>query len=269
MPLLFTSNVLRHKLTDEKDISGVLAHMFEHWRDSKSAPVSLASAGGVPGSPNRVNKACEELSIKLYLKPHETPEDIREYASQAVEVIIDKFWSSELKNSINQFIICIDGYTSPQSQAISQFVEPCTFQQARSTWIEASCAVSSYFKKNGITPVSYGVSEFSASDLISVIQEITQHKLPAPLPTVDSINTIDCCSLSQELLELCESRNIKVTPSSDPITILPDEKLRSVLAHNTDAIDQTKIADWKWIIKLTSICKQRQVLVDAEYVISY
>lgn len=269
MPLLFTSNVLRHKLADEKDISGILAHMFEHCREAKSVAGSLSQAEGVPGSPNRVNNACEELSIKLYLKPSQTPEDTREYASQAVEVIIDKFWSSELKNSINQFIISIDGYTSPQSQASSQCADAGDFKDAKSTWLDAAAAVNSFFKKSDIRPVSYGVSEFSASDLVSIIQEITQLKLPVPLPTVDSINTTDCCSLSHELLELCESRNIKVTPSSDPIKILPDDKFRSVLEHNSDAIDETEIADWKWIVKLTSICKQRQVLVDAEYVISY
>ncbi|KAG5360609.1 hypothetical protein CJU89_3688 [Yarrowia sp. B02] len=104
----------------------------------------------------------------------------------------------------------------------------------------------------------FGVCEFSQDLLEALLKSIE----PEFKPVIDHINAADCCVLPPGLIKLSTREGIRLVAHHDPETSLSVSDLAKVGSELG-----VEFKRWDWILKLTAVIKDRQVLHGSEYVV--
>lgn len=173
-----------------------------------------------------------DISAKLFV-----PQNISgEVASHIFEQVLE-----ECKNMnsvpIENFVLSLEGlaFSDPDDTVWSQ-------DAVLDIW-------NRMVKTPGIEQLvgNFGIAECSAARLEHLISATTIK------PKIDQINATECCALPPALLQLAKKNNIKLLAHHDIEEILPQSELAKLLDDPS--------AQWKWILRLTCIAQDRQVLL--------
>jgi glutamate--cysteine ligase regulatory subunit len=89
-------------------------------------------------------------------------------------------------------------------------------------------------------------------------------------PNIVQINLASCCVVPPELSEFCKQQSIQLLTHSDPLNILPEDKLQQLMKQFESGIPEEipKPHDWevKWILRYQVHVKSRGVLSNKGYV---
>lgn len=124
----------------------------------------------------------------------------------------------------------------------------------------------------------YGVSEFSTQRLQTLLNQIIADGSTTK-PTINHINAADCCALPQSLVTLAKEVGIKLLAHHDPENLLLQRDVDSLAVEIVNKFEnQTDPAlkcptgpnshQWNWILKMTHLAKDRQVLTRNETLVS-
>jgi len=98
---------------------------------------------------------------------------------------------------------------------------------------------------------------------------IQLYDLASVKPGIIQINLATCCVVPPELAEFCKLKGIQLLTHSDPLNVLPDEKV-SELGNllNDSAILDKHLATWdiRWVMRFQVHLKTRGVLATKGYV---
>lgn len=118
----------------------------------------------------------------------------------------------------------------------------------------------------------FGVSDFSKTRLERLVSRIEEEKGAGVAPVaINHINATDCCALPPSLVAYTKEHGVTLLAHHDePAASLVDE------GELTDIVNMLKIprcpsikvAKWRWVLKLTVVEKDRQILVGNEYLVA-
>lgn len=132
-------------------------------------------------------------------------------------------------------------------------------EQVATVWTKAT----TYAKTLGLGGAEFGVAEFSTSALQELVSRVGSE---TPRVAIDHINASDCCALPKSLVQLSKTNNIKLLAHHDkPADHLVDPK---ELAEITSELKLKSVDRWAWVLKLTALEKDRQLLVGNEYLVA-
>jgi len=98
---------------------------------------------------------------------------------------------------------------------------------------------------------------------------IQLYDLATVKPGIIQINLATCCVVPPELAEFCKLKGIQLLTHSDPLNVLPEEKV-SELGNllNENAALGTRLASWemRWVMRFQVHLKTRGVLATKGYV---
>jgi glutamate--cysteine ligase regulatory subunit len=114
-------------------------------------------------------------------------------------------------------------------------------------------------KEKGVIQ-EYGISEMSTERLEAFLGQLTE----LPKPSVDHINAADCCALPPGLISLSKQQNIKLIAHHDSEEILSKSELQEICSSR---LDKSCAYDLQWVLRLTFIVRDRQVLTGNEYLV--
>lgn len=115
----------------------------------------------------------------------------------------------------------------------------------------------------------FGVSEFSSKRLQALLNNIDSSPTGVK-PTIDHINAADCCALPQSLVTIAKSVGIKLLAHHDPENMVPQKEVDEI-ANEIRERAETKANEyqWDWILSMTHLAKDRQVLIRQEALVSF
>lgn len=172
-----------------------------------------------------------EISAKLFLPPGVSGE-----AASCIFQEVAELCRAPNRSPIKNFVISLQGLT------FSDSTDTWSNEALFDIWNRlVSCSEIKALVEN------FGIAECSAQRLGELINA-TEIK-----PVIDQINATECCALPPALLQLAKRNNVKLLAHHDIEDILPSSDLISVLGKPD--------AKWKWILRLTCIAQDRQVLL--------
>ncbi|ODQ64044.1 hypothetical protein NADFUDRAFT_53025 [Nadsonia fulvescens var. elongata DSM 6958] len=127
---------------------------------------------------------------------------------------------------------------------------------------------TSYSRKLNLC-ANFGIAELNTRHLTSLITMINQADHEIIKPIINHVNAIDCCVLPPSLISFAKEENILLLAHHDPNHILSDSQELKTINNAICGLNKSCKTDnfaWSWLIKLTSMVKERQVLVSHEYV---
>ncbi|KAK9365477.1 hypothetical protein V1509DRAFT_633050 [Lipomyces kononenkoae] len=116
---------------------------------------------------------------------------------------------------------------------------------------------------------SVGVSEFSTARLEALIK--FSKRMGLALPSINQINTRDCCMLPPSLLALAKENGVKLLAHNDALNILPDESVDEMVSF----LSRKGLAEagdkwsWEWLLKITNVVANRGVVCGLGYMVEF
>jgi glutamate--cysteine ligase regulatory subunit len=254
--VFFTGNTLRHRIEPGDALATKIIHSLDHWNATHNG---LNEKGLCQADTNIkvipplsfYGKECptsSDITAKLFLPPNVTPQ----HAAKAAEQALNLYYNHVFPGcAIKWFIISLEGLVFSDDHI--QGVVPPTNEEIAAIWK----AVTDVGDERGSLIDEYGIAELSPERLKQLLARSGDIK-----PSVDHINASDCCALPPGLLALSKEKGIKLVAHHDPEEMLPDTDLERVL----DKVG-SKGGQWDWILRLTCIVKDRQVLCGNEYLV--
>lgn len=228
---VYSGDVLQHRIKPDSDLADVLEHaMTCKQKDARNAKQEAAY-----------------ITAKLFLPRDVSVDEAEKSVKEALDVC------RERKQGIKQFIIALQDLTFSD---ILEDGSPCEVsgEKISQIWkLFTACGAESGFVDE------FGISELSTERLTDLLNHIDTEG-DSPVPTIDHINATDCCALPPGLIALSKERNIKLLAHHDPEELLPEDRLKRIYPN---------AQKWQWILRLTSIVKDRQVLAGNEYYVNF
>lgn len=227
---VYSGDVLQHRIKPDSDLAEVLEHAMTCKQKDWGKEKQEAAY----------------ITAKLFLPRDVSVEEAETSVKEALDVC------KERHQGIKQFIIALQDLTFSD---ILEDGSPCEVSGEKINHIWKLFTARG--TESGIVD-EFGISELSTerlTDLLTYIDKVGD----SPVPTIDHINATDCCALPPGLIALSKERNIKLLAHHDPEDLLPEDRLKRIYP------DAQK---WQWILRLTSIVKDRQVLAGNEYYVN-
>lgn len=242
--LLYSGDILKHRIKPDSDLADVLQHSLS------------CNVAGTATEYEKDNSQTEAyVTAKLFLPRGVTTSEAGVSIKEALDTC-----KTKKRGGIKHFIISLQDIT------FSDIFEDGMPSEIPPDKISGLWKI---FTKQGIESgivEEYGISELSTERLKDLLTAIDQEEKskdtddsPIPVPTIDHINASDCCALPPGLITLSRDRNIKLLAHHDPEDLLPIDRLKNVYPNATS---------WRWILRLTSIVKDRQILAGNEYYVA-
>lgn len=118
--------------------------------------------------------------------------------------------------------------------------------------------METYYKEGKVKAL--GISEFGMLRLNALIPHV------AIRPVIDQINLRDCCDVPTDLLDFSMAAGIKLMPHMDEDDPLPKDTLQEVLG---DLKVKETVDMMRWVVKYTAVVKQRGVIENKGYIVSF
>ncbi|CAN6649739.1 hypothetical protein TRVA0_024S00342 [Trichomonascus vanleenenianus] len=252
-PILYTGDTLRLRADINNDLATTLVKVIGDWKVSdkgETLPAVVPPIEPLSDSPQYLN-----VTAKLFLPRGATPEQ----AAESVEGAIKTYQSLGRDYRIKHFILSVQGVNfaddEPNDGGLA-ILDDYIF----TIWKAVTAKGAEY----GDLIEEYGISELSTERLQSLLHTIDNTAQEVPIPVIDHINAIDCCALPPTLISISRERQIKLLAHHDPERMLPDNQISTI----TDVLGLQGNYGWDWIMRITSIVRDRQVLSGTEYFVS-
>lgn len=174
-------------------------------------------------------------------------EEAARRTSEALEVAYQRIGHECV---IKNLILSIDELRFSEDQ------DTLTSTELAQLWTAVTGAAA---KSKTTTVENYGVAEFS-SDKLAALYDYAR-KTGAPVPTIDHINANDSCALPPGLISFARQNGIKLLAHHDAEQIMPADDVAALSA----ALKRVTLTGWSWVLRLTYIASDRQVLTRNEY----
>lgn len=285
MPLLlFSGDILSHDLEPNSRLEAVLHRTLDDWLTSdqntdqvtdrtdiakalKSTTATkfyppekffpgCARCGGQEDSlSNHTTSQCTDVTLKLFL-----PKGIT--ANKAVAALNEALTSHStylVPQKFKSLILSFEGLNFSDSTAKDFLLEN---DQLADIWRVITAAAQKYCSIE-----EYGVAELSTLRLKTLFQNIESFNDPSiPYPSINQINAVDCCALPPGLLLFSRERNIRLLAHHDTDEMMGDDEMER-LVEKIGVCDSKKL-EWNWILRMTSVVLNRQVLTANKYLLS-
>lgn len=231
-------------------------------------PSEPSTVNGV-GSENGVNKSTE-ITAKLFLPQGISVEQAILNVKTALKAFKECFYKG---TQIKYFILSFGGVIfsdDDEEEDVQTYSDEGIFEIWKAT-VEAGN--SEHLADDSTLIEQYGVSEFSTKRLSTLLDNITKSSTNVR-PSINHINAADCCALPQSLVTLAKEVNIKLLAHHDPENLLPQSEVDSLSVEIAAKFDKQREASrsssyqWNWILKMTHLAKDRQVLTRNEALVS-
>lgn len=280
--ILYTGNTLQTKLLRPcTNISQHLHNVLEHSSDSTCtldsptgihlvcpAPSSFGSSNG-----NAVNKS-NEITAKLFLPKGISVQQAIQNVQTAIKAFKDCFYKG---TQIKYFILSFGGviFSDDENDEDRVFSDKEIFEVWKAI---IKTGNSEPLADNSALIEQYGVSEFSTKRLTALLDNIAADS-DTVRPTINHINAADCCALPQSLVTLAKNVGVKLLAHHDPENLLPQKDVDQLAVEiinkfekETDPAKKCPVGpnshQWNWILKMTHLAKDRQVLTRSEVLVS-
>jgi glutamate--cysteine ligase regulatory subunit len=137
----------------------------------------------------------------------------------------------------------------------SEETELLSSEKLASLWT----AVTGAAKDQPTKVLNYGIAEFSSEKLAALYKYAQESG--DPVPNIDHINANDCCALPPGLISFSKEHGVKLLAHHDPEQILSPQDVASLSAK----FQKIDLKSWSWVLRLTYIACERQVLTANEY----
>ncbi|CAL8143680.1 unnamed protein product [Orchesella dallaii] len=100
---------------------------------------------------------------------------------------------------------------------------------------------------------------------------IQTYELVKVKPSIVQINLASCCVVPPELAEFCKQKSIQLLTHSDPLNVLPEDKvlqLSNILQESAVIPDKIGVLEALWVMRFQVHLKTRGVLATKGYVVS-
>lgn len=247
MTILYSGDALNHRIQPHADLASILHQSLDSYGqiNGSSASEPVIPPPGFYHEKDKPDRDRAYITAKLFLPSSNNQTDIID--------ALDTYTKVTGSAPIKHFILSLQDVTFSDEKA-----ESCSDSAIFEAWETFTGAGKKY---PGLIE-EYGISELSTRRLTELLSSIDGKSEPTPVPTIDHINATDCCALPPGLIKISRERNIKLLAHHDPEDILPKEKVDELSSKLP-----TKVTRWKWILRFTSIIKDRQILAGNEYLV--
>ncbi|ANB11050.1 hypothetical protein AWJ20_3846 [Sugiyamaella lignohabitans] len=211
-----------------------------------------------------------DLTAKLFLPANATPNQAHIAINEMLDIIGPLIPAGSVDGDalIKIFIISLEGLSfsadSDEEQngnSASSSVSP-SVEKIADIWKQVVSAVQTRYPK---LVEKYGIAELSTEKLTKLLAHLEAES--AVLPSVDHINAADCCALPPGLISIAKQRGIRLLAHHDPEEMLSQDALNRVLEAYNPELSSSSYR-WNWILRLTYIAHDRQVLAGNDYLVS-
>ena len=278
--ILYTGNTLQTKLLrPSTNLSQHLNNVLQNTSipstsiDTPTGPHLVCPAPNTPSNTNINNS--NEITAKLFLPKGISVEQAILNVKTALRAFKDCFYEG---TRIKYFIISFGGllFSDNEDEEDQVFTDDDIFKVWTSI-VEAGN--SEHLADNSVLIEQYGVSEFSTQRLNTLLENIASSSSCTTRPTINHINAADCCALPQSLVTLAKKVGIKLLAHHDPENLLLQRDVDSLAVEIVKKFEketdpslkcstEPNSHQWNWILKMTHLAKDRQVLTRNEALVS-
>jgi glutamate--cysteine ligase regulatory subunit len=287
--ILYTGNTLHTSLLrPSTTLSQYLVNVLNKATESTDPLLTLETPTGshlILPTPSSLNHSDtnstinDEITAKLFLPSGISVEQAIKNVQTAIQAFKDIFYKGI---QIKYFILSFGGLVfSDDEDDDDEHSQILTDEGLFKVWSAAVEAGStSFIDGNNVSKTiieQFGVSEFSTKRLSTLLEKINGSAKSSPtiIPTINHINAADCCALPESLINLSKKVGIKLLAHHDPENLLPQPDVDSIAVNIVNKFEQVKKCStepnshqWNWILKMTHLARDRQVLTSNELLVS-
>lgn len=287
--ILYTGNTLQTSLLrPSTTLSQYLVNVLDKAPNSTDSLLSFEAPTGshlilptpsslVTTDTNNVSK--DEITAKLFLPKNISVEQAIKNVQTAIKAFKEIFYKG---TSIKYFILSFGGLVfSDDEEDDDDNSEILTDEGLFKVWsATVEAGTTSIVDENNVSQnliEQFGVSEFSTQRLSALLEKIktSSKSTSAVIPTINHINAADCCALPESLIKLAKQTGIKLLAHHDSENLLPQPEVDSIAVNIVNKFDHVKKCSiepnshqWNWILKMTHLVRDRQVLTNNELLVS-
>ncbi|KAK9237215.1 hypothetical protein V1525DRAFT_404559 [Lipomyces kononenkoae] len=273
--ILATGNILHSRKSGSHDLVSDLRRRILVWADEeKHTEPALLFAGDakleIPPNPrepifstadSQDPKAQVEITVKLFFPPASCVAARAKILDRALSQLPQCVTISHLVLSFPEITFADYDGDDLDDEDDSTLDSSISEQDIFDIWT-AAIRTADWYKVRSV-----GVSEFSTARLEALIK--FSKRMGLALPSINQINTRDCCMLPPSLLALAKENGVKLLAHNDALNILPEESVDEMvsLLSGKGLVRTEDKWSWEWLLKITGVVANRGVVCGLGYMV--